>query len=297
MRALFQRPFVFAAIINAAVLGRVHAQPADEPEQITVIGGKSPSDYRVAMERARDEIFRVFNEANKSNDTDIRCRNESPTGSRMRQSVCRSEAENRADAAAARGFLNSLLLTSGRAGAGAGGGQRNADVGTGAAQAAAVSGGADALAKFEAEWAMLYGENPELREAVARYAALVDEYARARGVEPSGTLEAPPAMGANLLQCATTTVTEYVQRNDVARVEARVSASNCPAGTAGQFTLVARVRNDSGEITPIEFQETWRDDSPSVTFKADYPIGENVELMSVRVRDVECTCTEPAANP
>ena len=47
-------------------------------------------EYRLELERARDDVFIVFNEANEGTDTDIRCRTEQPTGTRMQQDVCRS---------------------------------------------------------------------------------------------------------------------------------------------------------------------------------------------------------------
>jgi hypothetical protein len=98
------------------------------------------------------------------------------------------------------------------------------------------------------------------------------------------------------LQCGATTSTEYSQRNAVARVIGTVSITNCPAGSAGAFNVVARVRDESGEIKPIEFAEAWqRDDTQAVSFNKDYPIGENVELVNVRVRDLKCTCAEAAA--
>ena len=96
-------------------------------------------------------------------------------------------------------------------------------------------------------------------------------------------------------QCEASTLTEYQQRNNVARVTGTVSISSCPAGTTGKFTLVARVRDDNGEIRPIEFNETWqRDDAQDHLFNTDYPIGDNVELMSVRVRGLACTCAARA---
>jgi hypothetical protein len=99
------------------------------------------------------------------------------------------------------------------------------------------------------------------------------------------------------LQCEASTETQYSQRNTVARVAATVSVANCSAGSTGTFTVVARVRDDSGETKPLEFAETWqRDDSKNVTFTNDYPIGENVELVNVRVRNLKCTCaTAPEA--
>ena len=95
------------------------------------------------------------------------------------------------------------------------------------------------------------------------------------------------------LQCEATTLTEYQQRNNVARVTGTVSVTNCPGGSAGTFDVVARVRDDSGEIKPIEFPEKWqRVDAGDSPFTGDYPIGDNVELVSVRVRNLRCTCAD-----
>jgi hypothetical protein len=97
------------------------------------------------------------------------------------------------------------------------------------------------------------------------------------------------------LECEATTVTQYSQRNTVARVTGTVDILNCPAGSTGAFTVVARVRDDSGEIKPLEFNETWqRNDATDVNFTSDYPIGDNVELMNVRVRNLKCTCAAAA---
>lgn len=97
-------------------------------------------------------------------------------------------------------------------------------------------------------------------------------------------------------QCEASALTEYSQRGAIARVTGTVSIGSCPAGTTGVFTLVARVRDESGEIKLIEFNETWqRDDAQDVMFKRDYAIGENVELVNVRLRDLTCTCAATAA--
>jgi hypothetical protein len=104
------------------------------------------------------------------------------------------------------------------------------------------------------------------------------------------TLELPQP---EVLQCEASTLTEYSQRNNVARVTGSVSIANCPAGSAGTFDVVARVRDESGEIKPIEFGEKWqRDDVGDAPFTGDYPIGENVELVNVRIRNLKCTCAE-----
>jgi hypothetical protein len=102
---------------------------------------------------------------------------------------------------------------------------------------------------------------------------------------PSFTLQAP--------QCEASTYTEYEQLGNVARVSGRVDISACPAGTTGKYAVIARVRDDAGAITPIEFNETWQlDDSQDYVFTSNYPIGDNVFLESLRVRNLTCTCKD-----
>ena len=305
MRALVQRPLAIAALGLVAVLPmRVLAQ-ADAVEEVTVQGRKTLTQYRLEIEQARDEVFRLYNEANEGKSNDITCRAEQPTGSRMRQQVCRSEAENKAHASAAFDFLTGLLRSAGNynePGA-IGGTQVVANIDTGEAQGNGQTGQADALAQFETEWKRLLSENRQLFQAVVKYADLQDEYDRARGATTAPTerdlrvlLEDPIApAGAAGPQCEASTLTEYQQRNNVARVTGTVSLANCTAGTTGSFTLVARVRDDNGEIRPIEFNESWqRADAEDHRFSTDYPIGDNVELMNVRVRDLKCTCADTA---
>ena len=308
MRAVVQRPLAYALLCLAAALsGRALAQPADaasaDPvEEVTVQGQKTMTQYRLEIEQARNEVFRLYNEANEGKDNDITCRAEQPTGSRMRQDVCRSNAENKVDSDAARGFLNSLLRSSGSFLGPGGGTNVNANIGTGAAQGAAQSGTEDALAQFEEEWRRLLREDRQLYRAVVKYAELQDAYDRARGstVATEAALAVvleEPAATANPTgpQCEATTLTEYQQRNNIARITGTVSVAGCPLGTIGSFTLVARVKDDNGEIKPIELNETWqRTDAQDHSFNSDYPIGDSVELMNVRVRNLKCTCADPA---
>ena len=195
MRVLVQRPLVFAVVSLTALLsGPAFAQApsgaaaaAEPPEEVTVRGRRTLTQYRLELEKAREDIFRRYNEANKGNDTDIRCRDEQPTGSRMPQTVCRSKAEDEAASAAARNFLGSLFANAGEfktySGIGPpGGAQINAAEGMRQAQGEGASGGADALAQFETEWNRLLREDRQLYRAVVKYAELEDEYNAARGV-------------------------------------------------------------------------------------------------------------------
>lgn len=105
-------------------------------------------------------------------------------------------------------------------------------------------------------------------------------------------IELPAASGP---QCEASTLTEYSQRDTAALVMGTVSISSCPAGSAGSFTLVARVKDAAGAIEPLEFKETWQhDDAQDHVFNGTYPLGTDVELVSVRVRNLTCTCAEPA---
>jgi hypothetical protein len=103
--------------------------------------------------------------------------------------------------------------------------------------------------------------------------------------------ELPPASP----QCQASVSTGYFQANTLARVEGTIEIDGCAAAT-GRYTVAARIRDDSGETKTLEFAETFsRDDDQSLTFKGDYPIGENVELVSVRTRGVRCECAgQPA---
>jgi hypothetical protein len=96
-------------------------------------------------------------------------------------------------------------------------------------------------------------------------------------------------------ECEATTAAAYEQRNTIARVEGTIKVEGCKAAS-GEFTVTVRIRDDSGEVKLLELMETWqRDDDQDVSFTADYPIGENVELMSARVRGLTCTCADPVA--
>jgi hypothetical protein len=295
------------AVVGLAIAGfrLALAQPAEAPEEITVQGGKTLGEYRLELERARNEVFRRFNEANQGTRSDVTCKDEQPTGSRMRQNVCRTAAENQADANSARDFLGALLRGAGTYMTGQPdappGTVMAANIGTGVAQTDAQSGAVDALAKFEQEWLRLLSQDQDFYRAVVEYVELERQYNSVRGVnDPTAEALAVPAVAVTAgqpsgPQCEATTLTEYQQRNNVARVNGTVSLAACPAGTSGTFTLVARVRDESGESRTIEFPETWqRDDTDDHKFNSEYPIGDDVELMSVRVRNLKCTCAEVA---
>ena len=98
-------------------------------------------------------------------------------------------------------------------------------------------------------------------------------------------------------QCEASAESEYHQRNTLARLIGTIAVADCTTAS-GTYAVTVRVRDASGEIKPLEFSETWqRSDDQAVKFTKDYPIGENVELVSVRVRGLRCTCADAPAQP
>jgi len=262
------------ALVGFVVIlsGRGLAQPVEEPEEI-IVRAKPLNRYRAEIEVARDEMIRLFNEANEDDDNDVRCRYEAPTGSRIPVRVCFSAAQDGASAKGARDFLNALVMQSGSAAAGAA---------TGIDEAQNAAG--RAMAEFEEEWRRVMGTNQQFYDAVVKYRELENEFDSARGA----TIRIPMPVVTLLkgLQCEASTYTEYEQRGNVARVTGTVSISACPAGTTGKFAVVARVRDEAGEM--------WQSADPEdFIFYADYPIGDNVFLENVRVRNLTCACEEP----
>lgn len=93
-------------------------------------------------------------------------------------------------------------------------------------------------------------------------------------------------------QCEATATTQYFQQGANANVQSTLSVSDCRAAS-GTLTFSVRTRDDTGPKAPLEFDETWqRTDDRDVKLGAVYPIGENVLLTSVRVRNLRCTCND-----
>jgi hypothetical protein len=85
---------------------------------------------------------------------------------------------------------------------------------------------------------------------------------------------------------------EYSQWGTIARVQGTLNNETC-AASAGQYEIAVRVKDENGEMRTLEFSETWqRNDDQPVTFTADYPIGENVELIRLNSRWLSCTCVD-----
>jgi hypothetical protein len=89
----------------------------------------------------------------------------------------------------------------------------------------------------------------------------------------------------------------YIQNDTLASVEGEINNATCGA-SSGNLVLSIRTSNERGELTTQEFTHPWvREDDQPVVFSADYPIGENTDLVRVRALRTGCTCTDvPQAN-
>ena len=92
--------------------------------------------------------------------------------------------------------------------------------------------------------------------------------------------------------CAATYAIEYTQKNTKVGVAGVIENEGC-AASSGEYKLLVRVRDETGEVKTLEFLGSWqRDDDEPVKFGGDYPIGTNVDLVNVRVLQVRCTCAD-----
>jgi hypothetical protein len=104
------------------------------------------------------------------------------------------------------------------------------------------------------------------------------------------SIELPPA---KLEQCAPTIELAYTQRDTVVSVEGALENKDC-AASGGDYTLAVTIRNESNELTTVEFPERWqRQDDQPVKFTGTYPIGGNVDVVRVRPVRVRCMCADP----
>lgn len=95
-----------------------------------------------------------------------------------------------------------------------------------------------------------------------------------------------------LNKCASQLEIEYLQRGENARVNASLNNADC-AASSGEYTIQVQIRDADNQSRKLEFPETWsRDDDATITSTSDYFIGDNVDLVRVKSRNLKCRCTE-----
>jgi len=90
--------------------------------------------------------------------------------------------------------------------------------------------------------------------------------------------------------CRSSIAISYLQKNSAAIVDMTLDNLDCAASN-GSYAVALRVRDENNESQTIEFAETWQrnDDQPLVN-QSQYFIGDNVDLISVRIKKAKCVC-------
>jgi hypothetical protein len=97
--------------------------------------------------------------------------------------------------------------------------------------------------------------------------------------------------------CSARVEIEYSQNNTIASASGTIDTEDC-AAAFGEYTVSVRYRDTDGEVKTLDVEETWRrDDDQPVHFTGEYPIGDNVDLIRVRARNIRCECSTEANEP
>lgn len=90
--------------------------------------------------------------------------------------------------------------------------------------------------------------------------------------------------------CAAKLNLQYLQKGSEAEVEATLTNADCGA-SAGDYRLLVRYRDESGEVHTDEYEETWmRSDAEPLVISKLYTIGDDVDLVRVLSRGLSCHC-------
>ena len=85
---------------------------------------------------------------------------------------------------------------------------------------------------------------------------------------------------------------EYTQRNTLADYNGGIINKDCDS-SSGTYSITVRYRDETGETHSIETDHVWeRYDDQDIEFAGQTMIGENVDLIRVRGRKIQCVCAE-----
>ena len=94
-----QRSYTFAALLAAALTLPAAAQEGEPIDEISVVGQKSMTQLRNEVFEAEEAFYSVYNALNDDDEYDVTCFYETPTGTRIKNHVCRAKFVSRAYAA------------------------------------------------------------------------------------------------------------------------------------------------------------------------------------------------------
>ena len=93
--------------------------------------------------------------------------------------------------------------------------------------------------------------------------------------------------------CQATAAVDYFQRGVEAQVDTSINTEDCDAAK-GNYVVKLTIRTDKDkEAQVLNFEESWErtDDAPVESMRR-YPIGNDVDLVRVKIRKLSCTCTD-----
>ncbi len=102
----------------------------------------------------------------------------------------------------------------------------------------------------------------------------------------------PIALEYNVDACKADLKLEYFQKGVNAHVKSTLSNEQCGA-SSGNYTVRVQYRDAEGGTKLLEFDETWkRDDDSEVISEKDYFVGDDIDIMRIKSRNLSCQCSE-----
>ena len=106
--------------------------------------------------------------------------------------------------------------------------------------------------------------------------------------EISTTIEAECAFATNA--CKAAIEIEYYQKGSSVHVESSLTNDDCDA-SSGTYVIQVWYRGADGQSQSKDFPETWeRLSSSPVVVEKDYFVADDVDILRVRSRKLNCTC-------
>jgi len=153
--------FIAVLALPMAAIG----QDEEASTEIAVIGQKSLAEIRRDVFQAEEDFYVLFNKLNDEKDYDVRCFYEKPTGTRIKNHVCRAKFVTKAFERHARRNRNNL--------------------------SSVANQGSDPVlaeksAKYQEKMETLIAANPDLEAALIRYNTLRAEFMAKREESDNG---------------------------------------------------------------------------------------------------------------
>jgi len=153
---------LFIAVLTFPILAVAQDEGASSDQtidNIVVVGQKSLSELRRDVFEAEEEFYSVYNNLNDDKDYDVRCFYEKPTGTHIKNHVCRARFVTKAFERHARRNRNNLSSV---------------------ANQSADPAFAENTAKYQAKLETLIAADPQLQAALVRYNTLRAEFVAER---------------------------------------------------------------------------------------------------------------------